>query len=245
MNSAPRSLEFPPLLSGEKVAGDPLAAAIASAQDEVEPGLIHYVEDPTTFRVALTLAPEERLERALTVSFAVALGLYDALGALCPPEVACHFGWPDQIKVNGARCGTLRAASSTLDAQAEPDWIVLALEVPVTPRSAMPGGTPDFTTLHDEGCGDVDIPDLIEAFARHAMNWLHIYLTDGLGPVHDAWRTKAEGYGKTITYPEEGTFLGLDELGGLLLKTSETTKVLPLAAHLLDQKASSPQGVEA
>lgn len=245
MNSTPRPLEFPPLLSGEKVAGDPLSAAVLAAKEDVEPGLIHYVEDPTTFSVALTLAPEEPLERALTVSFAVSLGLYDALGALAPPEVACHFAWPDRIRVNGADCGLLRAAASTDDLKAEPDWLIVALDVPVMPRTSMPGGTPEATTLHDEGCGDVAVPDLIEAFARHTMNWLHIYLTDGLAPVHDAWRTKAEGYGEEIRRPAEGTFIGLDELGGLLLKSNGTTRALPLAPYLLGRETASEQGVTA
>ena len=238
MNDTPRPLDFPPLLSGEKVTGDPLQAAIAAAARDVEPGLIHYAEDPATFRVALTLAPEQALRDALPVTFAAALGAYDAIGALTPPEVACHVTWPGSIKINGATCGHLRAAAATDDPDAEPDWLIVALDLSVAARTSAPGGTPDVTTLHDEGAADITVPDLIEAFARHTMNWLHIYLTDGLPAVAQAWLTKAEGYQGEITQPEPGIFLGLDDYGGLILKTGTGTRTLSLLSGLNIRKGS-------
>ena len=216
MNSA---IEFPPLLTGIAVPGDPWEAACAAARADADPGTVFYAIDDLTMRVAILLAPEEPLEDAVRASFAVTLGFNDALGALAPPEVALHLVWPAGIKVNGAACGTLRAAASTDDPEAEPDWLVLALEVPVV--CDLDGSNPDQTALHNEGCGEVLIPDLIEAWGRHMMNWLHIYMTDGFEPLHREWLTKADGR-------EEGHFLGLDERGGLLLKDDTGTRILPL-----------------
>lgn len=179
------------------------------------------------------LAPEEPLAMALRVSFALTLGLSDALGAIAPPEVGVHLAWPDRIKVNGALCGALTVASSTSDPDAEPDWLIVALDVPfVRADKGEPGHNPDSTALFDEGCGDIELPDLIESYSRHMMNWLHIYLTDGFEPLHREWLAKADGRGEAITYPEDGTFVGLDENGGMILKTGNATRILELTDYL-------------
>ena len=65
------------------------------------------------------------------------------------------------------------------------------------------------------------------------MNWLHIFLTEGFEPLHAEWRAKAFQIGETIDYPENGTFLGVDERGGMLLKSpAGETRILPLSRLL-------------
>lgn len=215
------AITFPPLLTGVAVPGMPWDAALESAKADGDPGTVFYGVDEATMRVAILLAPEETLKDAMRASFAVTLGFNDALGAVAPPEVALHLGWPNRVLINGADCGNLRAASNTDDPDEEPDWLVLALDIPVVDMTDTPGATPDQTSLHAEGCGEVTVPDLIEAWGRHMMNWLHIYLTDGFEPLHREWLAKAQGR-------EEGDFLGLDEAGGLLLKDEDGTRIMPL-----------------
>lgn len=218
-------LEFPPLLTGLAVASDPFLAACEAAAD-ADPGTVFYAPDEAVMRAAIVLAPETPLAEAISVSFAVSLGLNDALGALAPPEVAVHLEWPDRFRVNGALCGGLRAAASVSDPAVEPDWLVIGIEVPVLSLDQQdPGATPDETCLHDEGCGEIAAAALIEAWARHMMNWLHIYLTDGFEPLHREWLVKAHGR-------EEGAFLGLDEFGGQILKDGDGTRILPLTQML-------------
>ncbi len=218
-------LEFPPLLTGLAVAGDPFRAACAAAPS-AEPGTVFYAPDEAVMRAAILLAPESPLAEAISVSFAVSLGMNDALGALAPPEVGMHFVWPDRLRVNGALCGRLRAAASTKVPSEEPDWLVLGIEVPVLAMdTAEPGAHPEETCLYEEGCGDITTSDLIEAWARHMMNWLHIYLTDGFEPLHREWLAKAHGR-------DDGSFLGLDEWGGLILKDEGVARILPLTELL-------------
>lgn len=227
------AIEFPPLLSGHAVAGDAFAMACAAA-DQADPGTVFYSPDEATMRAALTLAPETPLSEAIGVSFAASLGLNDALGSLAPPEVAVHLAWPDRFRVNGALCGRLLARASTLDVSAVPDWLVIGVEMPLTSQSTgEPGQTPEDTCLHAEGCGAITAPDLIEAWARHMMNWLHIYLTDGFAELHEDWRAKAWGLGEDIQSPEPGEFIGLDEQGGIILKTKNCTRIFPLTDMLI------------
>ena len=222
-------IDFPPLLTGRAVADDPFEVACATAP-EAEPGTVFYSPEPDRMRAAIVLAPEVPLREAVGVSFAVSLGLNDALGTLAPPEVGVHLEWPDRILVNGARAGRLRMAASTGDPDAEPDWLAVGVELAIRPVSAeAPGLTPDETCLHEEGCGEIGTPDLVEAWARHMMNWLHIYLTDGFAELHEEWRAKAHGLGAEVDYPEWGRFVGLDEWGGMILTEGGVTRILPLS----------------
>ena len=234
MTDGKGGLDFPPLLTGIAVTGDPLAAALSSVTDEVEPGAVFYGTDATRLEVALVLAPETSLAEALPVTFAVGLGLNDAIGALAPPEVALHLVWPDRVRVNGALCGRMTVRAATRDPDTEPDWLIIGLDVPLLAAEGVePGHAPDQTCLFEEGCGDLTAPDLVEAWARHMMNWLYIFLTEGFAPLHEEWRAKAHGIGEEIVYPEAGTFVGLDERGGLILKRPDgETALIPLTSVL-------------
>lgn len=222
---------FPPLLRGESVPAhtDPFLKATGSAMKGVEPGLVIWSEDVSNFKVALVLAPEMPLQKAMGAIYAVQLGFADSLGALAPPEVAVHFIWPDRIKVNGAKCGHLRYAASTRVAEEEPDWLVIAVDVPIVPVAALePGVTPDETTLYDEGCADITAHRLIESWSRHTLVWLHQFMDEGLEPLHRGWRGKCDDLGQQITSPAVGTFMGLDEFGNMLLRDENETRIIPL-----------------
>ena len=154
---------FPPLLHGVEVAAhvDPFAKAMADAMVEAEPGRVTFARDSAAMRAAVTFVPDRALKAALPGAlFAVALGLNDALGALAPPEVAVHFEWPGRVKVNGAYCGHLRAAAADSNPEAEPDWLVIGVDVPVMPLEARdPGHAPDQTR-----CGR----KVVSIWARHS-----------------------------------------------------------------------------
>ncbi|MCH8166757.1 MAG: hypothetical protein IIC03_02335 [Proteobacteria bacterium] len=230
---------FPPLLKGEETLPgmDPFAKAVASAALGTDPGLICWARDETALRAALVLAPEAPLERAIGITFAVALGLGDALGALAPPEVAVHYVWPGIFKVNGADCGAMRAAASTADPTVEPDWLVIGVEMPYRrPSEADPGNRPDQTSLIEEGCIEVTPLRLLESWSRHTLFWINRWLDDGFQPLHAAWRERAWAMGEDLPADRfgGGTFMGLDELGGMLVKTATATEIHPLTTLLED-----------
>jgi len=228
--------DFPPLLQGQPVrSGDPFLAALAATRHAVEPGLIHYALSDDALRAAITLAPEVPLESAIGVVWAVQLGLADALGALVPPEVAVHFRWPDRLLVNGALCGRFRAVAATRDPLAEPDWLVVGVDLAILPDPAVePGTHPDQTTLFAEGCGEITPLELLEAWSRHMLLWIHTYLDGGMAALHEDWCAKCDGLGQAVTQPQPGTLIGLDERGGLLLRQGDATLVLPLTQILED-----------
>ena len=223
---------FPPLLRGQEVAPgqDPMAKAVAEASLGVDPGLVCWRTGAGKLEAAFVLAPEAPLGEAISVAFAIALGFGDALGALAPPEVAVHYDWPGGFRVNGARCGGLRAAASTARAEEEPDWLVIGLAVPVLPEGEDPGRTPEDTCLAEEGCIDIAPEALLESLARHSLVWISTWMTDGMAPLHAAWRARAWGMGEEL--PEGGTFVGIDEWGGQLVRGPDGTGLRPLTRLL-------------
>jgi len=184
------------------------------------------------------LAPEAPLEDAMAMVFAAANGFADAFGALAPSEVACQFDWPGGIRINGALAGGLRAAAATTDPQTEPDWLVVGLDIRFFEgATADPGLTPDRTTLWDEGCGEIEPLRLLESWSRHTLVWIHEWLEAGMPRLHEFWRGRAFAIGQEVRVALagedlRGQFVGIDERGGMILKTGDETRLLPLGRML-------------
>ncbi len=225
-------LVFPPLFKAQSVKAqlDPFAKAVAQAGRDTEAGAVFYAQDAQTAKMAVVLCPEMPLERAIGVVFAVSLGVSDSLGALAPPEVGVHFTWPDGFRVNGATCGHLQAACDTDDPSEEPNWLVVGVEIPITPTiNSEPGTAPTQTTLSEEGCADITAPQLIESWSRHTLYWINRFLDEGFAPLHKNWCGKCEEIGSS---EGDAVFVGLDENGGKLLRKNDKTVVVPLTEIL-------------
>lgn len=231
------AIRLPPLWDGVMVpaAVDPFAAAVADAPTRTVPGGFYYAADPAALRLAMVLGPEMTLREAIAVVLAVQLGVADSLGALAPPEVAVHFAWPDRMLVNGAACGAFRAACATMDPDAEPDWLVVGAAVPILPAPGDPGHHAERTTLHDEGCGDIDAAAFIESVSRHALVWISRFADEGFAPIGRAWSPKAAHLGQEVTTPEPGRFVGLGDNGAMVLQTADGPRIISLTQMLNDQ----------
>ena len=228
---------FPPLMQGQQVeAGiDPFDKARALAALGCEAGTVIYRLDADRLRAALVLAPEVPLSLAMVILPLCGVGFQNALGALAPPEVAVHLEWAGGIRVNGARCGRLRAAAATQDPEVEPDWLVIGLDLPLWPESGETGQTPEDTALYAEGCADVDAVTLLESWTRHTLAHINRWTDEGVEPLHRDWRGLAWQMGETVTvFGETGTFLGIDEAFGLLLRQKDETRLFPLTRLLED-----------
>ncbi|MEM9394006.1 MAG: DUF4444 domain-containing protein [Pseudomonadota bacterium] len=233
----PTEPQFPPLFSGLEVAAgiDPFAKACAEAALGCDAGLVVYTAAGTDMRAAVVFAPEQPLDEAMAVFKACGVGFQNALGALAPPEVGVHLSWDGQIFVNGARCGRLQVAAATTEGAAEPDWIVVGIELPILPPNPdTPGLTPEDTCLYEEGCAEVDSVHLLEAWVRHTLVWISRLEADGPRSLHGEWRGLARDVGEDISLMLQersysGTFMGVDEHFGMLLRNADgETTVLPL-----------------
>lgn len=223
-------------MRGLVTAEPPFDAAVAAAEASCDGGTILYRPSDAAIDAALVLAPEVPLATALEVVLAAEVGFADAFGALAPPETALQIEWPGRFRLNGARCGRMRAAAQTEDPTAVPGWLALALEIAIAGDGrAEPGETPDRTTLGDEGV-EVGADALLGAWARHTLAWIDAWEQDGLARIHAEWCARAWGLGRAVTVElprqsVQGIFRGLGEHGGLLLG-GDTVQLVPLTDML-------------
>lgn len=226
-------ITFPPLMWGEEATDTALDHAVMKATLGCDAGLIAYKLGATTMEAAVVFAPEVPLQKAMAMLPLCGVGFQNALGAIAPPEVAVHLDWWGGIRVNGARCGTFKAASASHDPAQTPDWLVVAFTLPLVPPSEDMGHTPDETALYAEGCAEVAPPALLEAWARHTLNWLSRWEDEGTAPLHAEWRGLVHDMGEeTENQSLSGTFLGVDEDFGMLLRQGEQTHLIPLTTVL-------------
>jgi biotin-(acetyl-CoA carboxylase) ligase len=228
------SLTLPPLMSDEAATGPAMDHACLKAIQGCDAGLVVHHLSANTLDAALVFAPEVALKNAMAMLPLCGIGFQNALGALAPPEVAVHLGWDGTIYINGAACGQFNVASSTQNPDTIPDWLVVGFTLPLWPEDGNDGGiSPNATTLYAEGCVDVQAPDLLEAFARHTLNWIGRWEDTGTKALHDEWRGLAHRIGEeAIQNGQSGTFVGVDENFGMLLRDQDTTHLIPLTSLL-------------
>lgn len=227
---------FPPLFSGLAVEGqvDPFDKACAEAARGCDAGLVVHDLGANLLRAALVFAPDVELVDAMAMLPLCGVGFQNALGALGPPEVAVHLEWAGGLRINGASCGTLRVAASSSNPKAEPDWMVIGLELPLWPETDAPGDIPEQTALYAEGCADVNAMELLESWVKHTLVGINTWTEDGVKALHKDWRGLSHGIGEDITMNEiSGTFLGVDEQFGMLIRAADTTHLIPLT-YLLE-----------
>ena len=232
--------QFPPLLTGieVKTGVEPFEKAVADARiGRAEIGTLYWSPDDDTLRAAIVFEPEIPLVDAAPILFAVANGLNDCIGALAPPELGLHHVWPDGVRVNGALCGGYRVQVSAWEGAKVPEWMVIGLTLALTSTADDPGQNPDVTALSEEGCGHLSRVRLLESWSRHTLLWVNRWEEDGYRPIFEAWLARAYGRGGETTVdigagPVSGTFLGLDDKGGLLMKTPDGPTSLSLLSAL-------------
>ncbi len=241
MSEAMTAVTFPPLLRGIEAprGADPFAKAVSLAAMGCDAGALVWEASPAGLRAALVFAPEVSLAKSMAMVFAAGSGLADALGALGPPELAVQYRWPGELRVNGARCGRLRADAGPLE-DGVPQWLVVGVEIAFALDGAQqPGAAPDATALMEEGCGEITPHGLLESWARHALVWINRWEEEGMRPLHRDWTGRLTGVGGPVSaFGRAGVFMGMDEDGGMLLRRADGgVETIPLAV-ILEGKAA-------
>lgn len=233
---------LPPLLEGHPVKAPqrPWTVAIdGAAAGRYGAGSLIWARDTAWLDCALVLEPEVDPSTAAQMLLVALVAMGDSLGQLVPPEVAVTFGWPDILRLNGGKIGSVRAVlSPDRDDAGAPRWMVLGTRVELRrPERQDPGLFPDETDLFEEGCGAVTRTDLLDAYSRHLLAWTDSWEREGFRKVAEHFLYRAEAYRQAFTVhhggrARSGTFLGLDEAGGLLLDRAGHVELLSLLDHV-------------
>ena len=235
----PAGPRFPPLLTGypapegTRILPRAVKGAVAG---KLGAGDIVWRANPERMEFALVLEPEVDRQRCYEMLFVTMVALGDALGAICPPEVAVTYGWPSSLLMNGADVGAVALAMAEGADESAPDYLVAGVHVEMRPALSdpNPGMDKDRTTLWDEGCGEVSSGALLESAARHLVNWIHNWSEDGFKPVHEAWwgRIDEKTRLSRALPAQDGELVGLDAQGNGLIKTAVATRLFEIADGL-------------
>lgn len=172
---------------------------------------------------SLILRPEIPLGKAVQLGFVAALAIYDAIARLAQPghQISCK--WPNDLLLQEKKVAGILLESEAVGA-ALPSWIVLGVGINV---SHYPDDT-EFpaTSLWAEGCREVTVVDMLDAFSRHFLTWTNRWLHDGFAPVRNCWQLRAKGRHEEIEVKLDdeilrGTFLEMDEDGALILELAK------------------------
>lgn len=177
--------ELPPGYTLKLCAADAFATACQAARDGADDGFMLMVDRQDRCEAALVLRPLDPLLPSLTLAYVALLGLHDGFAALAPAETPASIGWPDRLLVNGACVGGVRVEHGPLvekEGMSDvPDWLVIGIAVQMVGAEDddEPGRELAYTNLHEEGCGEVTVPRLVESFARHLLHWLDRWQEEG------------------------------------------------------------------
>ena len=196
-------------------------------------GLVIFDLAADRLRAAIVFAPDLTLADAAVILPICGVGLQNAIGALGPPEVSVHFGW-DGIGLCQWRA-LWRVAHSSIPARRTLSQIGWSLTShyrfgPKVTRQvcsrikqrSMPKAVPKSTRFRSWRPGS----------AIHLLGSIH-------GPTAVRPKSTANGKGwhmvlrRGVTAGNlTGTYVGLDDRLGLLLKIDDTTTLIPLTTNL-------------
>ncbi len=237
---------FPPLLNGHNVSSKerPLDRARARAMSgEWGAGDLVWSQAINRLDFALVLEPEVDRARCAEMVYVTMVAFGDAAGALIPPEVAITYQWPNVIQMNDGQIGQVDLIVSDEEVDGIPLWMVLNLEILLTPDVAdmNPGENYHRTTMWDEGCGEITRTEILESTSRHLVNVIHTWSEDGFKPVHELWQgrlSKEEALARSLvdsrSIPDGARFIGVDEIGNGLLSFKDQTKPYAVVEILND-----------
>ncbi len=199
---------LPPAFTAHALGADDsaLERALAKARaGEAEAGDLFFPVRPDRAEAALVLAPEQPFAKAGEVIYVAMAALNDALGSAIPAQIGVLLGWPDRVLLNGAETGHLTYVTANDAPDAVPDWMVVGFELTLMgdPR-VEPGTDLGQTNFYEEGASELSPKEILEAFARHFMNWLHRWETEGMKHLGPAWEERMAGLEAAYPFPVEG-----------------------------------------
>ena len=228
---------FPPLLKGHRIPVNksPVKRAKAMvAKGELGAGDLVWVDDQNNLRFCIVLEPEVSRSRCGEMLFLMMVAFGDALGALAPPEMAVTYKWPNDIQLNDASIGVCDLEVSTEETAGVPEWMIVSLDITIKPENIMhdPGYEVWQTSMWEEGCGDISRTELLESTSRHFLNCVHSWSEEGFKSIHEQWVGRICEKEKMVDGLFEGEFIGIDENGNALIKTSRDAQVMDVIKAL-------------
>lgn len=176
---------------------------------------------------ALVLRPEDPLQVSAQLGLVAAVSLGHAIAERVSPLTELHYGWPSDVLLNHGKAARLTLSAAPTD----PEWVVLGTDVNLQSAQDIQG--PEVASVCQEGAVALSSARLLEDFSKHLLSWIDRWANDGFAPVRRAWLARAWGLHKPFEFqgrrgPIHGTFMDLDNGGGLILETTKGKHTIDL-----------------
>ncbi|WP_430475568.1 biotin--[acetyl-CoA-carboxylase] ligase [Thalassospira lucentensis] len=168
---------------------------------------------------SLLLRPTCSLAEAARLTFLIAVAMAEAIETVTGQQVRPDCKWPNDLMVNGRKiCGILLESASNKGSAT--DYLVIGAGVNV---AFFPDDSERLATSLATLGAPVSVDDLVSTYIARVAHWLPIWETEGFTPIREAWLIRGYGIGNPVvarlTERElEGTFIGLDDDGSLILR---------------------------
>jgi len=202
-----------------------------------------WISEPGNLYCSLILRPEKPVSEAAQLSFAASLAVAEALRDVSTPasspEISCK--WPNDVLLGGKKVAgiLLECQAQAPQGSAAPglDWLVLGVGVNVSHH-------PDETEFPATSFGvssGATVEGVLEQFSLRFETWFETWKTQGFSPIRNAWLNNAKGVGQPViarlgTETLEGTFVGMDKEGALILETEGNQRHITAADIFFPKK---------
>lgn len=189
--------------------------------------------DPVgNFAATYVARPDGPPDQVALRSFVAALALDEALVAVTGRPDSFAIKWPNDVLLHGGKLAGILLESVGQGAQVNH----LAIGIGVNLRHAPPseqGAVAPVSLMAETGV-QISPEEFLDILAPAYARWDVQLATFGFGPIRQAWLARAARLGqpivaRTVAQSFEGTFVGIDSYGALLLQMPQETRAIPAA----------------
>jgi BirA family biotin operon repressor/biotin-[acetyl-CoA-carboxylase] ligase len=178
--------------------------------------------------LSLLLRPGSAPDGAHEYGFVAAVALADVVAPLLPPGVDLELKWPNDVLLDGRKTSGINLPAQLEGSRLASLVIGIGVNVNLEP-SDLPAELVGIATSLRIACGRrLDRVAFAERLLERLEATIEDYRADGFGPVLEAWQkyfrmrgSRVRIGGPGIARELEGTVLGVDAAGALLLRCGE------------------------
>jgi BirA family biotin operon repressor/biotin-[acetyl-CoA-carboxylase] ligase len=171
---------------------------------------------------SILLRPACDTRRAPLYGFAAALAVHDLVQGHAP-RAAVTLKWPNDVLADGKKISGI--LPETEEANGRIDWLVLGIGLNV--EHAPAGALYPVATLRAIG-GNAELPQLLDELLAALARRTAVLEKEGAAALLAAWQAHAHKGPLSVRLPDDtalaGEFDGLDDCGGLILRTSDGSR---------------------
>ncbi|ATX66321.1 biotin--[acetyl-CoA-carboxylase] ligase [Roseinatronobacter bogoriensis] len=189
--------------------------------------------DPVgNFSATYVARPDGPPDQVALRSFVAALALDEALVAVTGRPDSFAIKWPNDVLLHGGKLAGILLESVGENARVNHLAIGIGVNLRHAPEPEEGALTP-VSLLAETGV-QITPEEFLGILAPAYARWDAQLSTFGFGPVRQAWLARAARLGqpivaRTVAQSFEGTFVGIDSSGALLLQMPQETRAIPAA----------------